>query len=107
MAEKPSAADMLSEKGPMADLARRGAEELGDPTSPHNLKKPWSTRIPAAIKKAEEKLGQNPYWISMDFTTVITAGEVALAKALWEADQYRSVPHEALIAFTEKIEKLT
>ena len=38
-----SEGDLLFEKGPLGDLARKGAEELGDPLSAHNLKK----RIPA------------------------------------------------------------
>ena len=82
---------------------------------------PWATRIPAAIKRAKEVgdvyLPTDPV---KDTATsprfMLTAGEVALAEALMEAirGEVGTTRFEAalaetpeLIAFTEKVEKLT
>ena len=80
----------------------------------------WSARIPAAIKKAEGWLLNGTLWAmwysgksgSTEPTDIITAGELALAKALWEdwdafGKLHVAIPQPALIAFTEKAEKLT
>ena len=80
----------------------------------------WSTRIPAAIKKAKE-LTEGGLIVICERDQYLTAGEVALAEALWQhEDDYgalHSGEHDggcagcvnirALIAFTEKVEKLT
>ena len=73
---------------------------------------PWATRIPAAIKRAEDWVEDHKGWSFIP----ITATEVALAEALWEqmqGDEYRrhpanpeAVPPPALIAFMEKVEAL-
>ena len=85
---------------------------------------PWSERIPAAIEKAEENaaeyIASHPNYEAGDpiITTkaLFTAGELALAEALWEkcdSDNYNDpqahdwTPPSALIAFCEKVEKLT
>ena len=76
-------------------------------------------RIPAAIKKAEANVAYHKWamWYrkkgSTEPTDIITATEVAVAKALWKT--YRTLNTESgeehwpapLIAFTEKVEKLT
>ncbi len=81
----------------------------------------WATRIPAANAKARRLLGDRPERIflvesngSRSVYVTLTAGEVALAKALWEfvcghgecelscCVQGRA----ALIAFCEKMEAL-
>ena len=76
--------------------------------------KPWSSRIPAAIAKGKELLdGRDGWFPQLPLSEPITAGEVALAEALWEATQDtpsylvggEQIP-EALIVFTEKIERL-
>ena len=74
----------------------------------------WSVRIPAAIKNAEAWLAETPerdYRFLLKPRTVITAGEVAAIKELWDywwdSDRDSDVPTPALIAFTEKVEKLT
>ena len=87
--------------------------------------KPWSTRIPAMIAKAEEKLGIGN-WVALEhkpmveITSILTAGELALAKEAakrWEDDcewcqAHREprfgchAPPPALITFTEKMEGL-
>ena len=122
MSEQKSAADLLFEKGPMADLARKGAEELGDPLSPHNLKKrmgghekPWSARIPAAIERAEEHLATHSNWdAKLGCQHGLNLGEVALAKLAydWECGEFTDpgdhwTPPPALRSFTEEVEKLT
>ena len=53
--------------------------------------KPWSERIPTAIADGEKLLGGAEYVLipphrggnETEFTVALTAGEVALAKALW------------------------
>ena len=82
--------------------------------------KPWDDRIPAAIANAERMLDGGEYLLipphiggnETKLTLVLTAGEVALAKALWErvghtvcADPECEKPHP-LREFTEKIERL-
>ncbi len=83
----------------------------------------YSERIPAAIAKGKEKLAGYEYLLVppheggtvTEFTVVITAGEVALADALWGefGDDIMGDPGtcdrplEALVAFTEKIEGLS
>ena len=80
---------------------------------------PWSVRIPAAIKKAEEHLDAGEH-VSNGCKLSITTGEVALAEALWmlwgawvddtsfhPATTARPAPPPALVAFAEKVEKLT
>ena len=76
-------------------------------------------RIPAAIKKAEADVAYHKWamWYrkkgSTEPTDIITATEVAVAKALWKT--YRTLNTESgeehwptpLIAFCEKVEKLT
>ena len=72
-----------------------------------------ATRIPAAIKRAEQKLCGAPLYIFTEELS-ITATEVALADELWEehrkyCDEYNwdyNEPPPALCAFTEKIESL-
>lgn len=78
---------------------------------------PWSVRIPSAITRAEEYLGGTDSRMSGAFGTtlyldkILTATEVALAKALYgewgehysEAEEWL---YEALQAFTEKVESL-
>ena len=64
----------------------------------------WSTRIPAAIEKAEKQLR----WCTSGLS--YTAGEVALAKALWlemRCHHNGKTPDPALIAYTEKLEALS
>ncbi len=84
---------------------------------------PWSSRIPAAIAKAESLTNGHDHRVALEegSLTIITATEVALAKALWELclheqrDNEReelgdsaecSSGYEALEAFTEKVESL-
>ena len=88
---------------------------------------PWATRIPAAIKRAEELLSGRSLksWGVLGGETMsvigITREEVALAKALWTdhaepgADHSQYIEEQAgapcdsctaLIAFTEKVEVL-
>ena len=80
--------------------------------------KPWSIRIPAAIAAGKGKLnGGN--WVSLqhkpmvEITSILTAGEVALAKALmitapldydWEDECDADPRLRTLREFTEKIE---
>ena len=76
----------------------------------------WATRIPAAIKRAEELVGPDDWYANDSSTVVVTATEVALAAALlqlWEVWQGRlygriisESPHPVLVAFTEKVEAL-
>ena len=77
---------------------------------------PWATRIPAAIKRAEE-LTQNDVMVMCRIESVyeyLTATEAALAEALWDlwtlaygdADEFDDPWKAALIAFTEKVEVL-
>ncbi|MCH7589857.1 hypothetical protein IIB34_02330 [PVC group bacterium] len=86
---------------------------------------PWSTRIPAAIEKAEAGLrGEGMRWRYSGGGTPIepmepswTAGEVVTIKALW--DLWQDTEHfeewagsseeslKVLIAFCEKVERLT
>ena len=70
---------------------------------------PWSVRIPAAIKKAEELIGPDDWYANDASTIVITATEVALADELWGFANDGPCPPwpDALIAFCEKVEKLT
>ena len=81
---------------------------------------PWSERIPAAITKAEEHIRtrhREVFLTSQQLNKVdeefITAGEVALAEALWKVwvdvglSKTPDVPPPELIAFCEKVEKLT
>ena len=78
------------------------------------VRRQYSERIPAAIKHAKELLAEFEYWpgalhVSMDFhPVVLTAGEVALAEALWDefSRPYDGEYPPALIAFVEKVEKL-
>ncbi len=85
----------------------------------------WATRIPAAIAKGKWHLG--PIWAPGDDGAAIdslffkdgqalTAGEVALAEALWELHKFAEMKlyggsgpatPPALIAFTERIERLS
>ena len=72
-------------------------------------------RIPAAIKKAEAVVAYHKWamWYrkkgSTEPTDIITATEVEVAKALWA--RFDKLPEDTippeLIAFTEKVEKLT
>ena len=92
--------------------------KLRDKTQAAILKdktEPYSRRIPAAIKHAKAKLNGAPLYIFTEELS-ITAGELALAEALWEkcdSDNYNDpqahdwTPPPALIAFCEKVEKLT
>ena len=74
----------------------------------------WSTRIPEAIEEGKKRLGRGTLVRRAGGgpETAITAGEAALAEALWEThrkycDEYNwdyDEPPPALIAFTEKIE---
>ena len=69
----------------------------------------WATRIPAAIKQAEELLldaGERDYFWLLKPRSVITATEVALAEALWAWIAEPGETPAALIAFTEKVEAL-
>ena len=94
-------------------------EEVGQ-VAPGTPLPPWSTRIPAEIKHAKELLNRPPtpgqWYIDQsdpEHPSIITAGEAALAEALWKT--YRTLNTESgeehwpvpLIAFTEKAEKLT
>lgn len=80
----------------------------------------WGKRIPAAIKKGEGYLNGTDYRAEGTFEgetvnlLAVTAGEVALAKAIfpyWDhgegPDAFWDPLDDALMAFTEKIEKLT
>ena len=108
------------------DPSREWAHDEGEMTSNVYEKvvimPPWSARIPAASKKAEAGLrGEGMRWRYSGGGEPIepmepswTAGELALAKALWAwFHQWQHDTHEeaeyprALIAFTEKVERLT
>ena len=77
----------------------------------------WSTRIPSAIAAGERRLDGDEYVLipphiggnETKLTLVLTAGEVALAKALWEVFEGTSVEgwHEELRAYCTKIERLS
>ena len=80
----------------------------------------WSTRIPAAIEEGKKLLGGDEYVLipphtrgnDTGFTVVLTAGEVALAEALWQVACEETPPdiaadYPALIAYTEKIEAMS
>ncbi len=80
---------------------------------------PWSSRIPAAIAKAEELVGDErefrTYWMdNREVPVTITATEVVLAKALWEAHQSLALEYgerveivpPALRDFCTKVESL-
>ena len=84
----------------------------------------WSDRIPAAIKEAEgwfqdtgdDKLAALWRYESDGSDHILTAGELALAKdacETWELETMKlyggiaQQPPSALIAFCEKVEKLT
>lgn len=75
---------------------------------------PYSSRIPAAIAKAEEWLARPAVLVSTSRTgevpPYLTATEVALASAcydLWyDSDRDDDVPIEALKSFVEKVESL-
>ena len=110
--EALSADTALSKPGGVGEMA--DVEEAGQE---HPYLAPWSDRIPAAIKKAEEKLGapvkeggfqgEMTMFIPRDHPeAAFTADEVALAKALWH-ELGPDMHPPALIAFTEKVEKLT
>ena len=138
-----SVGDLLFEKGPLGDLARKAAEELGgvsemvDVTDSANktvcVHQPtecegdvwcvhcheflsWSTRIPAAIQKAKE-LTEGGLIVICERDQYLTAGEAALAEGYWARyctavlDSPVGTPDEEvppeLIAFAEKVEKLT
>ena len=90
-------------------------EEVGQ-VAPGTPLPPWSVRIPAAIKKAEGLIGPDDWYANDASTVVVTAGELALAKdacETWELETMKlyggiaQEPPPELIAFTEKIEKLT
>ena len=87
--------------------------KLRDKTQAAILKdktEPYSVRIPAAIKHAKELIGPQLYIRRGKGPFVyITVGEVALAEALWDefSRPYDGEYPPALIAFTEKVEKLT
>ena len=113
---------------PNVQFAEHGAEPYGI-ALPLN-ERPWSTRIPAAIEKAEGLLARLPKGHeNYGGVNVITATEVALFKALWrctcwhqeaEVDTHRGDCFDAdvscqgrscgrciaLITFTEKVESL-
>ena len=96
MSEKPNPREVLYQQRP--DLAPS-----------------WATRIPAAIKRAEEVgdvyLPTDPV---KDTATsprfMLTVTETALAEALWEVKKgfiwMEGEPPLALIAFVEKVESL-
>ena len=77
----------------------------------------WNDRIPQAIEKAERHLTTGEHILNSCKhcrVSPITAGEVALAKALWKT--YRALNSteagsghwpDALRAFVEKVEQLT
>ena len=65
----------------------------------------WATRIPAAIKRAEELVGPDDWYANDSSTVVVTATEVALAEALFYSN-HEDNPDAALRAFTENIEAL-
>ncbi|MCH8852356.1 MAG: hypothetical protein IID41_06835 [Planctomycetes bacterium] len=80
----------------------------------------WATRIEAAIKRAEEELGDADYvtvqrqQLGTDTVVVaITREEIALVEALWDVwrsefegpSGFNHIP-DALIAFTEKVEEI-
>ena len=84
--------------------------------------KPWPTRIPAAIADGEKLLDDAEYVLmpphmwgnDTNITLVLTAGEVAMADWAWEtfynSPEYngeRTPPPPVLIAFCEKIEKVS
>lgn len=82
----------------------------------------WSERIPAAIAKGEELTAGQDFahrhiWAERK-DVYFTAGEVALARALWrsmdsqkiatiESEGYVWEPPTALIAYCEKVERLS
>jgi hypothetical protein len=78
----------------------------------------WSTRIPAAIARAKEFVGDASWRETQPpspTVKIITREEVALAEALWETwamhkdcddSCVEAVPDPALIAFTTKVESL-
>ena len=83
---------------------------------------PWATRIPAAIKRAKEELGDADYVIVQrqqlgtdTIVVALTATEAALAEAHWDLwtlmplnplqDENERYPPE-LIVFTEKVEQI-
>ena len=81
----------------------------------------WSTRIPAAIADGEKLLDGDEYVLipphiggnETKLTLVLTAGEVALVKALypiWDEPERIDIADDAatdaLVAFTEKMEGL-
>ena len=77
----------------------------------------WSTRIPAAIKKAERWLEPEGAWRITKDAVAITVIEVALAQALWDTEvlfeegfkeDWKPLggSGKALIAFAEKVESL-
>ena len=88
----------------------------------------WSERIPAAIANAERLLGDDEYVLvaphiggnDTKLTFVLTAGELALAEALWDVLTFDTTDEmneqffaygaalgaKALIAFCERMEAL-
>ena len=94
-------------------------EEVGHDDDAHEGEiLPWPERIPAAIKHAEEHVRtrrREVFLTSQQLNKVdeefITAGELALAEALWEdwdafGKLHVAIIPPALIAFTEKAESL-
>ena len=81
-------------------------------------KREWSSRIPAAIAKAESLTNGHDHRVALEegSLTIITATEVALAKALWELwveycdaldwEEAGDTPPPALIVFAQKVESL-
>ncbi len=101
--------------------ARRVAAQKGLPTPDFSA---WSHRIPAAIAKAEGLFQEGTVFEHFRAVEVgspvnrvaITANQVALAKALWDAEQdcticdFREEPcrrYTPLVAFTETVESLS
>ncbi len=75
----------------------------------------WSERIPAALAKGERLLQVGQDWVVLaceeEEPGALTAGEVALATALWGWEWWAHrmgltefEPSDALIAYTEKME---
>ncbi len=103
-------------------IQERGHDE-GRHENGNGTVKPYSERIPAAIAEAERLLDGCEYVLipphiggnKTQLTLVLTAGEVALADALWSefGDDIMGDPGTcdrplaALIAFCEKIERLS
>ena len=109
------------------DPSRDWAHDEGWTYPPQTIEPPpWSERIPAAVKHAEELTQDGDYNVEAELTSYIaepeerlvalTAGELALAKdacETWELETMKlyggiaQQPPPALITFTEKVEALT